>query len=63
VKRIFFPVILTILLIGIPLSGLSDDIVSVEDMASRKSEITSEISNAINSSASATITMTGVIDE
>ena len=64
-KRPFFLVILAILLVGILLSGLSDNAVSVEDMASPNDEVVSSISKASNSSTSATITitMTGVLDE
>jgi len=65
VKRVFFSVILAILLTGIPLSGLSDAAVAVEDVASPNSEVAISVSKASNSSVSATITitMTGVIDK
>ena len=57
-KRLFFSVILAIILIGILLSGLSDTAISVEDTASPNNEVASSISKASNSSASATITIT-----
>jgi hypothetical protein len=56
VKRPFFVVIL--ILIGIFLSGLSDTVISVEDIASPNNEVAGTISKAGNSSASATITIT-----
>ena len=55
-KRPFFVVIL--ILIGIFLSGLSDTVISVEDIASPNNEVAGTISKAGNSSASATITIT-----
>ena len=57
-KRLFFPVILAIILIGILLSGLSDTAISVEDTAGPNSKVASSLSQASNSSASTTITIT-----
>jgi len=65
VKRLFFVVILAIVFIGLPLLGLNDNAISSDDISVLNSEVTSSISKASNSSASAaiTITMTGVLDE
>ena len=64
-KRPFFFIFLAILLVGILLSGLSDNAVSVEGVGSPDDELVSSISKASNFSASGkiTITMTGVLDE
>jgi len=65
VKRSFFVIILAIILTGLPLLGLSDTVISSDDTASPNNEVTSSVSKAGNSSASATITitMTGVLNE
>ena len=57
-KRPFFLIIFVVLFVGILLSGLSDNAVSVEDMGSPNNEVASTISKASNSSASATIAIT-----
>lgn len=64
-KRLFFVVILAIIFIGLPLLGLSDTVISSADTSVPSSEVTSSISKASNSSASATITITmyAVADE
>jgi len=55
-------VILTILVSGPILSGLSDSVISIADTSNSNNEVTGSIGN---SSASATImiTMTGVLNE
>jgi len=65
VKRLFFVVILAIIFIGLPLLGLGDTAVSVEDTAIPNNDVASSVSKTGNSSASAaiTITMTGVLNE
>jgi hypothetical protein len=65
VKRLFFIVILAILLAGLILFRLSDTAISVADSDTQDNEVTSSMNKAGNSSASATITitMTGVLDE
>jgi len=65
VRRLFFVIIFSIIFIGLFLSGLSDTAISGEDMDSPNNEIAGSVSEAGNSSASAsiTITMTGVLDE
>jgi hypothetical protein len=65
VKRPFFVIIFAILLTGLILFRLSDTTISIADTDIANNEVTSTISKAGNSSASAliTITMTGVLDE
>ena len=64
-QRLFFVVILAIIFIGLPLLGLSDTVISSDDTRVPNNEITSSVSKASNSSASATITITmyAVADE
>ena len=64
-KRLTVLVIVAILLTGLVLLGLSDTSISVADTSVPNNETTSAISQASNSSASATIkiTMTTVPDE
>ena len=64
-KRLFFVVILAIMLIVLPLLGLSDTTISIADTRVLNSEVTSSVSKASNSSASTTITITmyAVADE
>ena len=64
-KRLFFVVILAIILIGVLLFGLSDTVISIADTDTPNNEVTSTISKTGNSSARATITitMTGVHNE
>ena len=64
-KRLFFIVILAVIFIGLSILGLSDTAISVENMARSNTELVGSVSEASNSSVSATITitMTGVLDE
>lgn len=64
-KKLFFIVILAILLTGIILFQLSDTTISVANTDSQDNQVTNIITGASNSSASATITitMTGVLNE
>ena len=57
-KRPFFVIILAILLIGLALLGLSGTDISVADAGVPDNEVTSRVSKASNSSASATIKIT-----
>jgi len=63
VKRLVTMVTLAILLIGTVSLGLADEDISVADNSIPDNEVTSSVSKAGNSSASATITitMTGVL--
>ena len=63
-KKLFF-IILAIFIAGLVLIGLIDTVVSIPDASVSAKEVTSDISKASNSSASATITitMTGVLNE
>jgi hypothetical protein len=65
VKKPFLLATLAILLAGLVLLGLSDTSISIADTSTPDNEITSSISKASNSSASATIiiTMYTVSDE
>jgi hypothetical protein len=63
VQRLFFVIILAIVLIALPLSISSDTPTSGDDADIPNDEVNSRISKASNSSASATITMTGVLDD
>jgi beta-lactamase regulating signal transducer with metallopeptidase domain len=65
VKKSFFLVILAILLAGLILFRLSDTAISVADTVNFNNEVTSTMSKASNSPASATITitMTGILNE
>jgi len=58
VKRLVFLITFTILLLVSVLLGLSDTDISVADTSIPDNEVTSSISKASNSSASATITIT-----
>jgi len=58
VRTLFFLVILAIILVGALLLGLSDTIISIPNASVPVKEVTSSISKASNSSASATITIT-----
>lgn len=64
-KRLIFLVALTILLAGLVLFDLSDTAISIADTSVPDNQLTSNVSKASNSSASAgiRITMTGVLDE
>ena len=64
-KRLFFVVILAVMLIGLPLLGLSDSVISSDDIANADNEATSSVNKTSDSSASTTITitMTGIINE
>ena len=57
-KRPFLLIILAILLAGFILFGLIDTAISIADTSAPENEVTSTISEAKNSSASATITIT-----
>lgn len=57
-KRTFCVVILAILLIGLILLGSSDTHIAIADIGIHGNEITSSQTEANNSSASATITIT-----
>ena len=57
-KRLVFLITFTILLLVSVLLGLSDTDISVADTSIPDNEVTSSISKASNSSASATITIT-----
>ncbi len=57
-KRPFFLVILVIILAGLVFFGISDTAISIVDTTIPDNEVTSSISKAGNSSASATITIT-----
>ena len=63
--RLFFLAILVVLLAGVVLFGLSDAVISIADTSIPDNEVTSSVSKANNSSASAaiTITMTGELNE
>ena len=65
IKDILKPVsyFLAIILAGFVLFGLSDTSISIADTSVPDDEATSGLSKASNSSASGTITMTGVLDE
>jgi hypothetical protein len=58
VKKTFLLATLAILLAGLVQFGLSDNSISIPDTGVPNSEVTSTISKASNSSASATITIT-----
>jgi len=58
VKRLFVLIIVTIILVGLFLSGLNDTAISNEDTANPNNDVASSISETGNSSASATITIT-----
>ena len=64
-KRLFFVVILTIVLIAIISARLSDSTISFGDTSVPDNEQTTSQIQASNASASATImiTMTGILDE
>lgn len=64
-KRAFFLVVLASILAGLILFGLSDTAISFTDTGTPDNEVTGYISEASNSSASATITitMTGILGE
>ena len=56
-------VILAILIAGLILFGLSDNVVSIADTDVPNNEITSSIANNSSAGATITITMTGILDE
>ena len=56
--RLFFLAIIVVLLAGVVLFGLSDAVISIADTSIPDNEVTSSVSKASNSSASATITIT-----
>jgi len=56
--RLFFLAILVVLLAGVVLFGLSDAVISIADTSVPNDEVTSSVSQANNSSAGATITIT-----
>jgi len=58
VQRLFFLTILAIILAGLILFSLSDVAISIADTGTPNNEVTSSVSKASNSSASATITIT-----
>jgi hypothetical protein len=58
VRRIFFLTILAIILAGLILFGLSDATISIADTKVPNNELNNSVSEASNSSASATITIT-----
>jgi hypothetical protein len=58
VQRLLFVVILAVILIGLPLLVLSDTDIPIGDTHIPNNEVTSNTSQANNSSASATITIT-----
>ena len=62
-KRLFFIVALVIIFVGLPLSGLNDTVISSDETATPNNEAAGSINKASNSSARATITMTGVLNE
>lgn len=57
-KRPLFLIILAVMLAGLVLFGLSDTAVSTADAGIPDNEVTSSVSKASNSSASAVITIT-----
>ena len=63
-ERLFFAVILAVIFLGLPLLGLSDTVISSDNIASPNNEVAGSVSKASNSSASATITitMTGILN-
>jgi hypothetical protein len=65
VQRLFLLTILAIILAGLILFSLSDAAISIADTGTPHNEVTSSVSKASNSSASATITITmyAVADE
>jgi len=58
VTRLVISVSFIVLLLGLILFGLSDTAISVDDTILSPNEVTSTVSKASNSSASATITIT-----
>ena len=64
-KKPFLRATLAILLVGLILISLSDTVISIADTSIPDNEVTSRVSKASNSSASAsiTITMTGILNE
>jgi len=65
VRRLFFLTILAIVLAGLILFGLSDATISIAETNVPNNELNSSVSEASDSSASATITitMTGIADQ
>ena len=57
-KTLFFIALLAIVLVGLPILGLTDAAISSGDTASLDREMASTVSNAGSSSASAAITIT-----
>lgn len=62
-KRLVTVVTLAVLAVGLILLGLGDTDISIADTSVPDNEVASSVSKAGNSSASATITMTGVFNE
>jgi hypothetical protein len=62
VKKPLLLAILAIILAGLILIGLIDTVVSIPNASASVSGVTGSISKASNSSASATITMTGILN-
>lgn len=64
-RRLFFLTILAIVLAGLILFGLSDATISIAETNVPNNELNSSVSEASDSSASATITitMTGIADQ
>jgi hypothetical protein len=58
VQRVFFLIIPTITLAALTVFGLGDPAISIADTGTPNNEVTSSVSKARNSSASATITIT-----
>ena len=57
-KRLVTIVTIAVLLVGLVLLGLSDTRITIADTSVPNNEVTSGVSKASNSSASATITIT-----
>ena len=57
-RRLALLVVLAIIILGLPLLGLSDTVISSDNAVTPHNEASSSISEAINSSASVRITIT-----
>ena len=62
-KSLVTVVTIAILLVGLVLLGLSDTSISIAATSIPYNEVVSSVSKASNSSATITITMTGVLNE
>jgi hypothetical protein len=62
VKKLFL-IIIAILLAGLVLLDLIDTVVSIPNASISFKEVTGNMSEASNSSSSASITMTGILNE